>query len=331
MAQSGGADGLAELRALESSWARVRTGAALLTVAHVLTYPAGRRRLSAVAAALAAVNVAASRAQRSSDPVEVRRLGRVELAADAALATGAMWLSSDEDGSTWALLLLPVLEAALRDELRGARRTWAVLSAAFVARELVVRRRVPAAATAYRLALVLVVAQTLGERVRELGRTRTALSDLANTDSLTGLPNRRLLDDRLSHGLSRRRRPPDGLAVIVLDLDGLKLVNDTRGHAAGDAVLRSVADSVRASVRPEDTVARMGGDEFVVLLEHATAAEAVRVAERVRAAVADAGGPSSVGVAWCDGIDIAPADLLRSADRAMYAAKRAGGDRVSAP
>jgi diguanylate cyclase (GGDEF)-like protein len=341
MAGLGAADGLADLRALEASWSRVRTGAALFSLAHFLSYRPRRDPPPvpmaaagvAVGAALAGVNVVSRSARRTTDLASARRLGRLELAADSALATGVIWLYTfDEPSSAWALLFPPVLEAAVRDGLQGARRAWLGLSAAFLAREVWAARRygrpLDPTALSYKLGIVLVAALTLGERVQELAKARVSLSELANSDDLTGLPNRRLLEDRLDHALTRRRSAGDGLALIVLDLDNLKAVNDSRGHAAGDSLLRSVSNRVRASVRPEDTVARIGGDEFVVLLEHASRDEALAVAERVRAAVAAAEASSSVGLAWVDDTNVVGLDLLQAADAAMYAAKRAGGNRV---
>jgi diguanylate cyclase (GGDEF)-like protein len=101
-----------------------------------------------------------------------------------------------------------------------------------------------------------------------------------------GLPNRRLFDDRFAHARSLAERQGHGLAVVVLDLDGFKALNDTRGHAAGDEVLRGVAAALISACRDSDTVARIGGDEFAVLCEGLDAAEhAPALAERLRSAL----------------------------------------------
>jgi diguanylate cyclase (GGDEF)-like protein/PAS domain S-box-containing protein len=161
-------------------------------------------------------------------------------------------------------------------------------------------------------------------------------------DPLTALPNRVLFVDRLSHALVRRGRPDTGLAVLFVDLDDFKTVNDTLGHAVGDELLRLVGARLSNVIRAEDTACRLGGDEFAFLLEDAVAADAEAVAERIAAALAepfDLGGrtatlSASVGMACRDrlGEDGDPAEtadeLLRDADTAMYAAKALGKGRI---
>ena len=151
----------------------------------------------------------------------------------------------------------------------------------------------------------------------------------AHHDGLTGLPNRTLLADRLERALWRARQEAGRVAVAYVDLDGFKAVNDEQGHAAGDQLLRLVAAELSGVVRTTDTVARVGGDEFVILCEDAEAAWEATLTERVRAAVEQAARsmPSepdvtaSLGWAWSDGHDTAEA-LLALADASMYSAKR---------
>ena len=172
--------------------------------------------------------------------------------------------------------------------------------------------------------LLLVLLQLPGPR---------RLAHLAAHDPLTGLANRTLFADRLDRALARARREGRPGALLLLDLDGFKAINDAHGHAAGDHALVAVAERLRGCVREVDTVVRLGGDEFSVVLDGVdAAAEARRVAKRIRAALAeplrlDGGAPlalsASIGVAVFAGWE-APADLLRRADGAMYAAKRAG-------
>jgi diguanylate cyclase (GGDEF)-like protein len=160
-------------------------------------------------------------------------------------------------------------------------------------------------------------------------------------DSLTGMPNRLLLFDRLEHALRVTARTGQRLAVLFVDLDGFKSVNDRLGHQAGDDVLVMVAQRIGEAVREADTVARLGGDEFVILCERVGEPEQpVEIAERIIAAlnrpfVVSAGAASisaSVGIAEAGGCD-GPSELLLRADQAMYASKQQGpgGHRVFAP
>ncbi|HEX8498343.1 MAG TPA: GGDEF domain-containing protein [Actinomycetales bacterium] len=156
-------------------------------------------------------------------------------------------------------------------------------------------------------------------------------------DDLTGLANRALFDDRLRHAMAKARRHGRQLAVLFVDLDRFKSINDRHGHLFGDLVLKVVADRLTASVRQDDTVARFAGDEFVVLCEDvAGPAEAHEVAARIQQSLRTADVvdgrvvdlSASVGLATCDGHSETPADLLRHADAAMFAAKAFGGGRT---
>ena len=156
---------------------------------------------------------------------------------------------------------------------------------------------------------------------------------LALEDPLTGLANRRLLADRMSVALVHARRNKTAMAVMYLDLDGFKNINDTMGHGAGDALLKIVSERLVATVREEDTVARLGGDEFVIALWHVNgAADATEVAGKVIDAVSQ---PycienKTVKITTSAGVSIYPvhgedADtLMKNADLALYAAKRSG-------
>jgi diguanylate cyclase (GGDEF)-like protein/PAS domain S-box-containing protein len=155
----------------------------------------------------------------------------------------------------------------------------------------------------------------------------------ATHDALTGLPNRRMLWDRLATAITRLNRLDGSLAVLFLDLDGFKPVNDRLGHDAGDELLNVIATRVLHTVRADDTVARLGGDEFVVLLERVPDRDhAVMVADKIIQAVntpavlahGEVSVSASIGIAICTDPLASPDKLLREADRAMYAAKRAG-------
>ena len=163
--------------------------------------------------------------------------------------------------------------------------------------------------------------------------TALKMSHLAQHDSLTGLPNRSLLAERLSQAIGLARRHRKQVALLFLDLDGFKHVNDSLGHTVGDRLLQSVADRLVKCVRATDTVCRQGGDEFVILLaEIERPRDAANVAEKLRAALAVphlAGGhelhvTASIGIAIYpdDGIDVDT--LMQNADAAMYRAKVAG-------
>jgi diguanylate cyclase (GGDEF)-like protein len=180
-------------------------------------------------------------------------------------------------------------------------------------------------------------ADTLERALRyaaDLRRSVERLRHGALHDALTGLPNRTLFLDRLEQSLRRasRRGAASGAAVLFLDLDRFKVVNDSLGHQAGDQLLQAVALRLDAALRPGDTVARMGGDEFTILLEDTTdAREASVVAERVLATLADpfsvAGRElfvsASIGIGL-GGPDVDPEALIRDADVAMYRAKAGG-------
>jgi diguanylate cyclase (GGDEF)-like protein/PAS domain S-box-containing protein len=159
------------------------------------------------------------------------------------------------------------------------------------------------------------------------------LKQAAVHDALTGLPNRNSLASRLEHAILRVNRSGDRLALLFIDLDRFKKVNDTLGHAAGDEVLRQAAGRIRACVREVDTVARLGGDEFVVLLETDVRPDTPGIiGERIRAAFgspfdyrgAEVNCGASVGVSLYPDHARDPAALLQSADEAMYRVKHSG-------
>ncbi len=167
----------------------------------------------------------------------------------------------------------------------------------------------------------------------ERKRTEQELTRLAFHDTLTGLPNRALFSDRLEHALSRARRPGDPVAVMFLDLDNFKVVNDSIGHDAGDQLLTVVAERLRACLRTPDTVARFGGDEFTILLDAISDVEEVthvaeRIAKSLRAPISLSGHElfttASLGIAISTAPDENSESLLRKADLAMYRSKAGG-------
>ena len=159
------------------------------------------------------------------------------------------------------------------------------------------------------------------------------LREMANYDRLTGLPNRSLFLDRLAQGLAKARRAKQRVALLFIDVDRFKSINDSLGHHAGDLVLRSIAKRLLACVRASDTVARLGGDEFTVILENCQDAEFITmVCERILAAVVEpiSLGQTDVNLTCSIGISLFPGDgedgdmLLQNADSAMYKAKDRG-------
>jgi diguanylate cyclase (GGDEF)-like protein len=160
------------------------------------------------------------------------------------------------------------------------------------------------------------------------------LTRQAYSDPLTGLPNRSRLMDRASHGLAAAAAAGERVALLLLDLDGFKRVNDTAGHHAGDALLRAVGERLLTAVRDDDVVARLGGDEFAVLLrrdpdERRAVSVAERIHRRLREPFSIEGRSIAIGASV--GIALFPDDasdverLMRGADAAMYRAKRSGG------
>ncbi|MBV9101453.1 MAG: EAL domain-containing protein [Candidatus Dormibacteraeota bacterium] len=176
----------------------------------------------------------------------------------------------------------------------------------------------------------------LERSIARLSELQEQLTHQAFHDSLTGLANRTLFGDRIEHALQRAARVGRSVAVLFIDVDDFKGVNDTLGHAAGDALLVGVADRLRRSLRRPDTAARLGGDEFAVVLEDVhNVQEAEMVAKRIFDNLRtpfEANGQAvkvrvSIGVAFSDAAEDNASALMRHADVAMYAAKGAGKDR----
>jgi diguanylate cyclase (GGDEF)-like protein len=176
------------------------------------------------------------------------------------------------------------------------------------------------------------------DQLDELNQSRNALEHLARHDSLTGLPNRRMFFERLEHALANARRSAMPLAVLFVDLDHFKQLNDSLGHGAGDRVLQAVANLLRSATRESDTVARLGGDEFVILIEQLDDPQRViavlhKLHERFQLPMLIDG--HEVQVQASMGVSLFPRDgddiesLLQQADRAMYAAKNAGRNTYS--
>jgi len=168
-------------------------------------------------------------------------------------------------------------------------------------------------------------------------RVEERLAHDALHDALTGLPNRVLFMDRLSHRLEYAKRHPDDLfAVLFMDLDRFKIINDSLGHSIGDIFLVSTSNHLQSILRPEDTISRLGGDEFTILLNGVNdVSDTVRVAERILAQLkstdmlksVNRSSTASIGIVMYKGNYTDPQEMLRDADSAMYRAKALGGGR----
>jgi diguanylate cyclase (GGDEF)-like protein/PAS domain S-box-containing protein len=178
-----------------------------------------------------------------------------------------------------------------------------------------------------------VVNQTEYMRLKaQVGQAKERENALAYSDMLTGLPNRQLFHDRLNMALAQAYRQLGKVALLFLDLDGFKAVNDNLGHDAGDMLLKQVAGRLQTCVRQTDTLARLGGDEFTMILSVRDAGDAEQVAQKILNTIAEPfdlnGSPARVGTSI--GIAMYPAhagqaaDLVRMADAAMYSAKQSG-------
>ena len=185
------------------------------------------------------------------------------------------------------------------------------------------------------LSMVLALATVIGLLWLALTVHRMALNKMAQTDSLTGLLNRRAFEDILRRDLLRSDRTGSAMGIMLIDLDYFKQVNDSLGHLAGDDVLRRIAIVLRDGTRPSDVLARYGGEEFVVLLRSTGLNESIVAAERIRSQIAGMAGlpgkvnlTASIGVAVNQPHDTATEFLLR-ADEALYRSKREGRNLVS--
>jgi two-component system, cell cycle response regulator len=233
----------------------------------------------------------------------------------------------DQDGMQVALELvsdrrtahLPVLFVSGRDDLAARVRECRQLNCDFLRKPY------------HETELLARVERCLSE-----SDLRARLESDARIDELTGLGNPRLLDERLGVEAARRARYGTPLTIVVMDLDGLKQINDKHGHLTGTEVLRDVGEAVRREIRETDVAFRYGGDEFVVLLPHTGMTDALAFAERLLSHIRQLR-PSGISVsaslgvaAFDDAIDDSIQAQLARADSATYAAKRLGGNRIVA-
>jgi len=298
----------------EMSWGIVETtaGPVLLAVGRdVSERRAGETRLRSVASIGERALAGADLAELADETIELLRTLLAVPAAQVRLADGSVPAGFDSRSRT------PEPEHAVHLPIGASDELVVVPGRQLSDEELSFLR-----------ALAHTLASTLGRQ-----RTEQRMRHEALHDPLTGLANRTLLRDRLEHAIARSERGRGATAVLFIDLDNFKGVNDTHGHITGDAVLVESAKRLQAAVRPGDTVARIGGDEFVALCEDVDADSALAVARRLQEALRPpfiAGNvehhlSASIGVALGDR---EPERMLGNADAASYRAKAAGRGRV---
>ncbi len=279
--------------------------------------------------------------------VHLLRDERLVVAASSAPEEQGRVLPDDDPRAAFvrgSLDMLGLGESCTCFRLRGRERTLGLLEV-----ELVPPRKIlfddKGTVREAQVHILSALGRTLGLMVENL-RLYSDLARQSITDALTGVNNRRYFDTRLDEEVRRARRYGRDLAVVILDLDSFKEINDTLGHPQGDQVLTEVAEVLRTNTRELDTVCRVGGDEFVLLLPETAGPQARAKAESLRAAMetrafknlSDSTAPLklsvSLGVAHLDPADRGAGDrvavdLFRRADQALYTAKRGGRNRVS--
>lgn len=256
----------------------------------------------------------------------------------AILVGAAIWHLDMQLSGAGAIFWVTVMAALLGSGLTilGLRSAMApVLLSADALRRYTNERRLPELPTSY--------VDEAGQLMREIQNTvasfEAAQAELrirAETDPLTGIMNRRSFFARAAEEIARTRRSAEPLALILLDIDHFKSVNDTYGHAAGDAILRLLTSTVQRQLRNYDRFARLGGEEFAVLVPGVSLQDALGVAERIRLQIADLILPilegrrmtASFGVSVLLADDVAIDDVLARADMALYDAKKGGRNRV---
>jgi diguanylate cyclase (GGDEF)-like protein len=253
------------------------------------------------------------------------------------LITGGVYFSGAETSPLAVLYVWVALYAALLFERRWVAVQMGFVAAAYAA-ALIIGRSGSAGIEAWVIVVgsVLVVAAIASALRTRLEGLITELDGLARRDALTGMLNRRGFEEGLDIQLERARRIDGTVSLVLGDLDGFKAVNDRLGHQAGDAALRRVGEIVETTKRRLDLAARIGGEEFALVVPDGDEDSAFRLAERLRAAVAETFADDDVPLTISFGVSVSPGDhgdadlLLKRADQALYMAKRSGRDRAIA-
>lgn len=250
---------------------------------------------------------------------------------DVVMTSGALAAVHDAQSPLWAVYFISIVGVAhtLTPRRMIAFTAWAIANYLAAAGAIVLLGH--AVSGGYvAVVSVLIVFMGLNAIILAGGeqRMRDVIAKLAVTDSLTGLPNRRRFQDLYRHRVddAQERRAP--LALMLVDVDHFKEINDRYGHPAGDDKLRQIAQALADVTRGSDTVARYGGDEFIVIAPDVSQGDAVALAERLRAAALTCGMEVSIGVALFPGDAQRHDALIEAADRALYAAKKDGRNCV---
>jgi len=266
----------------------------------------------------------------------------VEVVAALALATGLVWLTGGANSPFVFTFDLLVVAAALTMGSQLALLVTAAASLTYVG-QLLLDMRAPATSmdvlrVAINLGSLWLLAYLAGVYASSERRVRARVLELSQTDALTGLFNRGQLFPTLEQEVQRTRRSGRGFCVLMIDLDGLKAINDSLGHLRGDDVLRAVGRVINGSIRTVDSAYRYGGDEFLILLPETEFIGAYVVAEKIREGVEEIGESLatdlaatsvSIGLVSHPEDGSSPEELMVAADRAMYQAKALGKNQIS--
>jgi len=307
------------------------TGAAFVVYALATWERAGRAAVMAVALAAlgAAVVVRALPLDRLLSPRTREPFFLLWSAASVALVAVGVAVDGGASSPTALALVLPLSFAALSYPLRSTLAVGAMVVAGYVGAAVAAGGAAPIDVVLG--ALLLAVATWMcAWQTRNHARIRAELALASRTDPLTGALNRGGFDARFAAALAHAERHDEQLALVVIDLDHFKAVNDRGGHQAGDEILRWTVRALLDRLRGEDALGRLGGDEFAVLLPGAGPEEAEAAAARLRIALAERS-PCTTGVASFPAAGRTAAELHRTADTALYEAKRRRRPVVAAP
>lgn len=254
------------------------------------------------------------------------------------------WSPQEAIGCQMAHLIIP--EGQRQRHLEGMKRFQATREAHVINRRITVQAQRRNGVT-FPIEMTISIGQDNGKIIffsfvhdlSERRRTEDDLRQLASSDALTRLPNRRHVHERLESAIATARHTGRCMAVLFIDLDHFKSINDLHGHDAGDNVLQALAERLRTQVRQRDFIGRLAGDEFLMLMEDVADKEnAVAVARKLMDAIAAPIGAvdgksisvtASIGLSFYESGEMTPEDLIRQADQAMYAAKRSGRSTLS--